>query len=111
MITLKDLLITVAALQIAGDSSVGMTDLLIDSRKAALVALRGSTVDGHAFIEKAVNAGASAVICEELPATLREDVCYVLVKDTAETVGQMAAAFYGHPSEAMMVVGITGTNG
>lgn len=115
MISLKDLLITVNVLQTAGDTGMAIADLIIDSRKAApgaaFIALRGSTVDGHAFIEKAVEAGVSAVVCEEWPATRKEGVCYVQVKNAADAAGQMAAAFYGHPSESMTVVGITGTNG
>jgi UDP-N-acetylmuramoyl-L-alanyl-D-glutamate--2,6-diaminopimelate ligase len=115
MIQLKDLLITVDVLQTVGDTGMEIIDLLIDSRKvgsgAAFIALRGSTVDGHDFIEKAVSEDASAIICEELPSRLSDSVCYVLVKDSAEAAGRMADAFYGHPSAAMTVVGITGTNG
>jgi UDP-N-acetylmuramoyl-L-alanyl-D-glutamate--2,6-diaminopimelate ligase len=115
MTTLKDILITVLPLHTAGDTGVPISDLVIDSRKAvpgtAFIALRGSTVDGHGFIGQAVASGASAVVCEEMPGTLQAGVCYVQVKDTARAAGEMADAFFGSPSAAMQVVGITGTNG
>ncbi len=115
MITLKDILITVNTLQIAGNTAVEISELTIDSRKAApgtaFIALRGSTVDGHAFISQAVASGASAIICEAMPDTLADGVCYVKVADSAEATGRMADTFFGNPSAAMQVIGITGTNG
>jgi hypothetical protein len=78
MITLKDILITVDPLQIVGDTAMPVSDLIIDSRKVvagvAFVAMRGTTVDGHDFIDKAVAAGAIAVVCEILPATTQSGV-------------------------------------
>jgi UDP-N-acetylmuramoyl-L-alanyl-D-glutamate--2,6-diaminopimelate ligase len=115
MITLKDILIHVDPLQIAGDTFMSISDLTIDSRKAApgivFIALRGTTVDGHDFIEQAVTAGVAAVVCEKFPQTKVDGVCYVLVKDAATAAGRMADAFFGNPSAAMQVVGVTGTNG
>jgi UDP-N-acetylmuramoyl-L-alanyl-D-glutamate--2,6-diaminopimelate ligase len=115
MIILKDILLNVQPLQVVGDTGVSISDVTIDSRKAGkgvvFIALRGTTVDGHGFIEKAVSSGAAAIICEELPGERREGVCYVQVKSTAEAAGQVADAFFGNPSAAMQVVGVTGTNG
>jgi len=115
MAALKDILINVTVQLIQGNTEAEVKDLCIDSRRvsegSAFVALRGSSVDGHQFIEKAIVQGASAVICEELPKTLNSDVTYVLVSDCALTAGLMAAAFYKQPSQKMKVVGVTGTNG
>lgn len=115
MLNLKDILLNAQPLQVVGDTGVSISDVTIDSRKAgpgvAFIALRGTTVDGHDFIEKAVVSGAAAIICEELPSERKEGVSYVQVKSTAEAAGQIADAFFGNPSAAMTVVGVTGTNG
>jgi UDP-N-acetylmuramoyl-L-alanyl-D-glutamate--2,6-diaminopimelate ligase len=115
MTALKDILINVTVQQIRGNTEAEVKDLCIDSRRVsqgtAFIALRGSAVDGHQFIEKAIGQGASVVVCEELPKTLNSDVTYVLVSDSALTAGLMAAAFYEQPSQKMKVVGVTGTNG
>jgi UDP-N-acetylmuramoyl-L-alanyl-D-glutamate--2,6-diaminopimelate ligase len=115
MLTLKDILINVQPQQVVGDMGVSVRDIAIDSRKAGpgivFIALRGTTADGHDFIEKALAAGAAAIICEAMPADIKDSVCYVQVKDTAESAGRIADAFFGNPSSAMQVVGITGTNG
>jgi UDP-N-acetylmuramoyl-L-alanyl-D-glutamate--2,6-diaminopimelate ligase len=115
MAALKDILTNVTVQQVQGNTEANIKDLCIDSRRVsqgtAFIALRGSSVDGHQFIQKAVGQGASVVICEELPKTLSTDVTYVLVKDSALTAGLIAAAFYKQPSQKMKVVGVTGTNG
>jgi len=86
-----------------------------DSRQViengAFVAVRGTHVDGHAFIEKAVGQGAVAVIAEELPAVLNPEVTYIQVSDSASALAHMAANWYGFPSRRLRLVGITGTNG
>jgi UDP-N-acetylmuramoyl-L-alanyl-D-glutamate--2,6-diaminopimelate ligase len=115
MTALKDILTNVTVQQIRGNTEAEVKDLCIDSRRVsqgtAFIALRGSSVDGHQFIEKAIEQGASVVVCEELPKTLNSDVTYVLVSDCALTAGLMAAAFYEQPSKKMKVIGVTGTNG
>ena len=63
------------------------------------------------FIEKAIENGAIAVVCEELPTQLKEEVTYVQVENSAAAAGQMAHNFYGQPSEKLKLVGVTGTNG
>lgn len=112
---LKDILAQVDVKQLKGSPEVEVGHLTIDSRKAsegvAFIAMRGTAVDGHQFIAKAVEQGTSVIVCEELPAVWSEQVTYVVVKDTAKAAGQMAAAFYGYPSRNMKVVGVTGTNG
>ncbi|MBS1614675.1 MAG: UDP-N-acetylmuramoyl-L-alanyl-D-glutamate--2,6-diaminopimelate ligase [Bacteroidetes bacterium] len=115
MIQLRDLLLHVRPKQVLGDLSVPVTEVTIDSRQAAagvcFIALRGSNTDGHRFIPMAVAAGAAAIICEALPEEPSKDVCFVVVPDSAEAAGLIADAFYGNPSAAMQVVGVTGTNG
>jgi UDP-N-acetylmuramoyl-L-alanyl-D-glutamate--2,6-diaminopimelate ligase len=115
MLILKDILLNAQPLQVVGDTGVSVSDITIDSRKAGegivFIALRGATVDGHIFIEKAVAAGAAGIVCEELPIERKDGVCYVQVKSSAEAAGQIADAFFGNPSAAMQVVGVTGTNG
>ncbi len=87
----------------------------MDSRKAALgtafVAVKGTHVDGHDYIAKAVEAGAQVIVCEQVPVDASASVCYVKVADAAEALGQMASNFYGRPSEQFHLVGVTGTNG
>jgi len=112
---LNDILKDVQVLQTVGDAAVQVTELCIDSRKSktgtAFIAVKGTQVDGHEFINKAIEQGASIIVCEVLPGDLKEAVTYVKVKDSATAVGQMADAFYGAPSAKLKVVGITGTNG
>ena len=68
-------------------------------------------MDGHEFIDKAVDAGAKTIVCEELPASLKEGVNYVQVENSAEAAAHIAHNFYGQPSEKLKLVGVTGTNG
>ena len=109
------LLTDVAVLSQHGRPDVPVTALTLDSRAAGLgaafFALRGATVDGHEFIEKATDLGAAVIVCETLPAALNPAVAYVQVADSAAALGHVAAAFYGHPSRQLTLVGITGTNG
>ncbi|MGI4885100.1 MAG: UDP-N-acetylmuramoyl-L-alanyl-D-glutamate--2,6-diaminopimelate ligase [Janthinobacterium lividum] len=109
------MLTDVAVLQQQGPPDVPITGLALDSREAgpgvAFCALRGTATDGHKFIETAVAQGAAAVICEELPAVLHPGTAYVRVVDSAGALGLVAAAFHGHPSRRLQLIGVTGTNG
>ncbi|HXS35477.1 MAG TPA: UDP-N-acetylmuramoyl-L-alanyl-D-glutamate--2,6-diaminopimelate ligase, partial [Flavipsychrobacter sp.] len=115
MPALQDILIQVPSPKVIGEPHVMVGSLCIDSRKAtngsAFIAVRGTNADGHDFIEKAVQQGASVIVCETLPHKMDESVTYVQVKDSAAAVGEMADAFYGFPSQKLKVTGITGTNG
>ncbi len=115
MPALKDILASVATIKTEGDTSVQVSSLCIDSRKAeagsVFIAVRGTVVDGHEFIDKAIAQGAVAVVCETIPGELKGGVVYVQVKDSAAAAGLLASEFYGNPSHNMKVVGITGTNG
>lgn len=101
--------------EVTGSVDVEVKDLQFDSRRVGkgtlFVAQRGTRVDGHAFIDGAIDAGATAVLCENLPSNLRAEVTYIRVADSSRALGLAAAAFYGHPSSHLKLVGITGTNG
>jgi UDP-N-acetylmuramoyl-L-alanyl-D-glutamate--2,6-diaminopimelate ligase len=112
---LFSLLTDVNVLDQHGPTEVAITGLTLDSREAApgmaFCALRGTATDGHNFIAKGVGQGAAAIICEELPAELQAGTAYVRVADSAEALAHMAAAFHGHPSRQLQLIGVTGTNG
>ncbi len=105
--------------KVNGDVNVEVKDIQFDSRQVSagtlFVAQRGTKVDGHDFIDKAVKAGAVAVVCEKVESGKKKvesgKVTFVVVKDSSEALGLMAANFYGHPSHSLKLVGITGTNG
>lgn len=92
-----------------------ISDVCIDSRKvqagSLFIAIRGTLSDGHAYIDKAISSGASVIVCEQMPQTLADNICYVQVKEASVAAGDIAAAFYDFPSRDMKVVGVTGTNG
>lgn len=100
---------------VTGRVDVEIDNLQFDSRRVAkgtlFVAQRGTKVDGHEYIAGAVEKGAVAVVCETLPVALADGVSYVQVSDSSLALGLMAANYYGHPSEQLKLVGITGTNG
>ncbi len=105
----------IKTLQTQGNMDVSIANIVFDSRKAEegslFVAVRGTQVDGHKFIDKAEGLGAIAVVCEELPDALDADVAYIVVEDAAAALGLLAANFYDNPSEKLKLVGVTGTNG
>lgn len=112
---LSELLKNVKPLSIKGDAEVEITGVNIDSRRIAsghlFVAIKGTQTDGHAYIGKAEELGAAAVLCEEMPAEPKEGVTYVTVASTESAVGPVATLFYGDPSRHLKLVGVTGTNG
>ena len=112
---LSELLKNVKPLDIKGDAEVEITGVNIDSRRIAsghlFVAIKGTQTDGHAYIGKAEELGAAAVLCEEMPAEPKEGVTYVTVASTESAVGPVATLFYGDPSRHLKLVGVTGTNG
>jgi UDP-N-acetylmuramoyl-L-alanyl-D-glutamate--2,6-diaminopimelate ligase len=115
MKTLQDILYRSGVKEITGPLDREITAVTADSRKvtenALFVAVKGTTVDGHQFIQKAVDAGAGAIVCETLPETLQKEVSYIKVNNSAEALGHIASNFYDNPSEKLKLVGITGTNG
>lgn len=112
---LKDILYKVPMEAVSGSTSVTVNAIQFDSRKVELndvfVAIRGTLSDGHKFIDTAVNNGALAVICEELPSNIVNEVTYVQVANSQTALAYMAANYYGNPSENLKLVGVTGTNG
>lgn len=105
----------IPVLDIHGDSSLDVADLVFDSRKVTpgslYIAVKGTVADGHAFIDAAIERGAKAIVCQELPEMPDRNITYILVKDTSKTLGQLASNFYGNPSEKLKLIGVTGTNG
>lgn len=112
---LNELLKNVKPLAIKGNDQVEIAGVKIDSRQVKpgclFVAIKGTQVDGHRFIGKAVELGASAILCETLPETLANGVTYVQVKSTEAAVGPVATLFHGDPTARLKLVGVTGTNG
>lgn len=112
---LKDILYGVPLNKVIGSTSQEVEHICFDSRKvipgALFVAIRGTESDGHAFIDKAIDLGATSIICEEYPSTIRQEINYFLVENSAKALGIIAANFYDNPSTKLKLVGVTGTNG
>jgi UDP-N-acetylmuramoyl-L-alanyl-D-glutamate--2,6-diaminopimelate ligase len=115
MKSLKQLIATLDSAQVFGQVEVEVNGLQIDSRSVSsgnlYAAMKGTTVDGHTFIEGCLNAGASAILCEVLPASLRDGVAYELVDHVAKALGEICLNFYDRKAENITIVGTTGTNG
>ncbi len=98
-----------------GEGTVKIRQITFDSRDIGesdlFIAVKGFTTDGHLFISKAIDKGAVAIVCEDLPDALKEGVTYVQVANSSEALGMMASNYFGKPSKALQLIGITGTNG
>jgi UDP-N-acetylmuramoyl-L-alanyl-D-glutamate--2,6-diaminopimelate ligase len=112
---LQDILYKVRIRSVFGKLDVDIYDLQLDSRKvgkgSGFIAVKGSHIDGHQFIESIIHLKPAAIICEQMPPNLREGVTYVQVEDSAAAAGLLAHNFFGQPSEKLKLVGVTGTNG
>ena len=112
---LKELIQDIEAVEIRGSQDIDIAAVTGDSREvtpgALFIAVRGFASDGHKYIGQALEKGAVAVICEEIPDQVRNDVTFVQVANSRHAVAMAADAFYGHPSRKLTLVGITGTNG
>ena len=112
---LNELLKNITPIKIIGNDDVEITGVNIDSRRIKtghlFVAMKGTQVDGHQFIGKAIELGAISVLCEDLPEVLQKGITYVQVESTEDAVGKVATLFYGDPSHKLKLVGVTGTNG
>ncbi|MBF4518626.1 UDP-N-acetylmuramoyl-L-alanyl-D-glutamate--2,6-diaminopimelate ligase [Flavobacterium sp. ANB] len=112
---LKDILYKVAIESVTGSTEIDVHKIDFDSRKIeandVFVAIRGSLSDGHDYIEKAIQLGATAIICDTLPENVAKGITYIKVKDTNTALAFMAANYFGNPSEKLKLVGVTGTNG
>lgn len=112
---LKDILYQTPIKQLIGPEDRLVAGLCQHSAEAAprmlFAASCGGTVDGHLFINDAIQKGAKIVLCQKLPKTIDETVTYLVVRDTAETLGLISANFYEHPTRSLKLIGVIGTNG
>ena len=115
MALLKDILYKVSLTVTSGDMSVSINEVHFNSRQVNVgdlfVAVRGTSFDGHEFIDKAVEQGASVIVAEDWIGFKNSDVTYVQVKDSAAALGVICSNYYGNPSSKLKLVGVTGTNG
>ncbi len=112
---LKDILYKVSVEAVYGATNREVSQIVFDSRKIQkgdlFIAQKGVSVDGHLYIDKAIDLGATSVICEELPKDRKENITYVQVKDSNSTLAIIASNFYENPSQKLKLIGVTGTNG
>lgn len=112
---LKDIIYSVRIENVIGSTNIAVEHIAFDSREVAqycmFVAVKGTQVDGHAFIAKAIELGAIAVVCEDIPEKLVDGVTYIQVLDSSNALGVIASNFYDNPSEKIKLIGVTGTNG
>lgn len=115
MKTLRNLTERISLLEWQGNLDAQVSSIQFDSRKVAdqclFVATRGTLHDGHTFIPKAVESGAVAILCEQLPEILYPQITYLRVSDASKALGELASAWYDHPSSSLSVIAVTGTNG
>ncbi len=113
--SISQLLQNVSVTSVIGDSTSPISKLCLDSRQvqpgSMFAAVRGTQADGHQYIAKAIELGASAILCEVLPASPHDSVTYIQVADSAKALGFIASNFYGNPSQKLKLVAVTGTNG
>ena len=113
--TLNELIKGIKSSAIIGETNVNITGVNIDSRKVKIgnlfVAIKGTQVDGHQYITKAIELGAVAILCEEMPETLQPEITYIAIASTEDEVGKIATRFYNDPSNKVKLIGVTGTNG
>lgn len=115
MPVLQDILYNVSLRSVRGSTAVEVGNIHIDSRKmekgGCFIAVRGTLSDGHQYVTTAIEKGAIAIVCEEMPEEFADGITYVQVANSSEAAGYMAHEFFGRPSEHMKLVGVTGTNG
>lgn len=112
---LQDILSGIQVLQTEGPLEIAVSGLSLDSRKVnekfLFAALKGTQVDGHKYIQTAIQNGATSIICSELPASISENITYLRVDNPSAAIGQIASNFFDQPSRELNLLGITGTNG
>jgi UDP-N-acetylmuramoyl-L-alanyl-D-glutamate--2,6-diaminopimelate ligase len=113
--TISEIIFGLNPLQLLGKATQNISALSFDSREAKegfmFFAIKGTVVDGHTFISQVITNGCTCIVCEVLPQTMEEGVCYIQVANTQAFMGLCAANFYQHPSKELTLVAITGTNG
>lgn len=112
---LKDILYNVSINEVYGTTDIEINQLVFDTRLLskgdAFIAQRGWVVDGHFYIDKAIQLGARVIVCEAIPEQIESQITYIVVKDSNEALAFMASNFYNNPSKKLILIGITGTNG
>jgi len=112
---LSDIIKDVNVLEAINEQECEVENIVFDSREAepntVFVAVKGTVVDGHQFIPQVIEAGCKCIVCEEVPKGELVDVTFLRVEDSSFAMGQMASAFYNHPSRQLKLIGVTGTNG
>lgn len=112
---LSNLICALEAPVVFGADHVDITSIQSDSRRVVsnslFVAVRGTAVDGHAYMDSAIEKGAAAIVCEEVPAFLEGKSTFIVVKDSAAALGKLVSRWYSDPSDKLILVGVTGTNG
>ena len=115
MIVLREIVYKVSIEAVKGSTDITINAIDFDSRKIGsndlFIAIRGTQSNGHDFIGKAIQQGATAIVCDTFPAEIAEGITYIQVKDTNKALAFIAANYYGNPSHSLKLVGITGTNG
>lgn len=112
---IKDILTNVATIQILGNQGLLIDSIVSDSRKVSnssmFVAIAGTQVDGHNFIDSVIEKGVKVIVCQILPLHIQEGITYIQVLDSTSALGIIAHEFYDRPSDKLKIVGVTGTNG
>jgi len=113
--SLKDILYKSSILSTQGSVDISIKSICFDSREiesgGLFIAVKGGVVDGHSFIADVIKKGAIAIVCEDLPSLIQENISYIQVQDSSKALGQISANFYDNPSSDLNLIGVTGTNG
>ena len=111
MKTLSEILYKAGTVKIAGNTHISVSEIQFDSRKVrqgdVFVAVRGTQSDGHQFIAKAIESGARAVVCEEMPEQFTDGVTYAQVKDSSYALGVIAGNYFDNPSAELILIGVS----
>jgi UDP-N-acetylmuramoyl-L-alanyl-D-glutamate--2,6-diaminopimelate ligase len=112
---LSDILKYIEPIKIIGNTDIPISSISNNSKKISqntlFAAIKGTSTDGHLFIKDAIQKGSTAILCEDLPSDINENVCYIVTKNSAEALAYAAHAFYDEPSKKLHLIGVTGTNG
>ena len=112
---LSELIKACTPLEVVGNTEIDITGIELDSRRVGqgtmFVAMRGTQSDGHQYIDKALELGANAIVCESLPEENKPGVTYIRYENTTDVLGLLATQYYGNPTLRMKLIGVTGTNG
>lgn len=115
MVILGQILNKLDITRIIGSDDIAIGSICFDSREVSdnslFVAIKGTRVDGHSFIDQAISLGAKAIVCEKLPARINDSICWVVTDNSARALSFIAANFYDNPSQKLRLIGVTGTNG